>query len=44
MGRESKILIDTLVGQDADGARSLQALHLGGTAVEVASGTITLPV
>ncbi|GAB7327814.1 hypothetical protein MBLNU13_g11610t1 [Cladosporium sp. NU13] len=44
MGRESNILIDTRVGQDADGARSLQTLHLGGTAVQVASGTIMVPV
>jgi len=43
MGRESNILIDTRVGQDADGARSLQTVHLGGTAVQVASGTIAVP-
>lgn len=43
MGRESKILIDTRVGQDNDGARRLQMVHLGGTAVQVASGVITVP-
>jgi len=43
MGRESHILIDTCVEQDADGARSLQTVHLGGTAVQVASGTIAVP-
>lgn len=43
MGRESKILIDTQVAADAGGARSLQALYLGGTAVQVASGTIAIP-
>jgi predicted PhzF superfamily epimerase YddE/YHI9 len=43
MGRESNILIDTRVGQDDDGERKLQTLHLGGTAVQVASGTIAVP-
>jgi PhzF family phenazine biosynthesis protein len=43
MGRESRILIDTCVGQDGDGARRLQTVHLGGTAVQVASGTIAVP-
>ena len=43
MGRESKILIDTRVGQEADGARRLETVHLGGTAVEVASGRIAIP-
>jgi PhzF family phenazine biosynthesis protein len=43
MGRESKIIIDICVRQEDDGARSLQTLHLGGTAVEVASGRIAVP-
>lgn len=43
MGRKSSILIDTQVGQDDAGARKLQTMHLGGTAVEVASGTIAVP-
>ena len=43
MGRESKILIDARVEQDDDGERKLQTLHLGGTAVQVASGTIAVP-
>jgi len=44
MGRESKILIDTRVGVETEGARSLQLLHLGGMAVEVARGAIAVPV
>jgi predicted PhzF superfamily epimerase YddE/YHI9 len=43
MGRESNILVDTQVGLDDDGERKLQTLHLGGTAVQVASGTIAVP-
>lgn len=43
MGRESRILIDTQVGQDDASARKLQTVHLGGTAVQVASGTIAVP-
>jgi PhzF family phenazine biosynthesis protein len=43
MGRESKILIDTRVGEDRDGGRRLETLYLGGTAVQVASGTIAVP-
>jgi len=43
MGRESNILVDTCVGKDGDGARRLQTVHLGGTAVQVASGTIAVP-
>lgn len=43
MGRESRILIETQVGMDSDGTRKLDSLHLGGTAVQVASGTIAVP-
>lgn len=43
MGRDSKIRIDTRIGQDDEGARRLQTVHLGGTAVQVASGTIAVP-
>lgn len=43
MGRESKILIDTRIEQDAGGTRRLRTVHLGGTAVQVASGTIAMP-
>lgn len=43
MGRESKILIETQVGMDSEGTRKLNALHLGGTAVQVATGTIAVP-
>ncbi|KAF9876679.1 phenazine biosynthesis-like protein [Colletotrichum karsti] len=41
MGRDSDILIDTEVGSDENGIRKLEALHLGGKAVEVMSGSIT---
>lgn len=40
MGRDSNILVDTEVGKGLDGARRLHALHLGGQAVPVMSGTI----
>jgi predicted PhzF superfamily epimerase YddE/YHI9 len=43
MGMESSILIDTRVGLDDDGGRRLETVHLGGTAVQVASGTIAVP-
>ncbi|KAM0701901.1 hypothetical protein Q7P35_010811 [Cladosporium inversicolor] len=43
MGRESTILIDTRVEMDDGGARRLRTVHLGGTAVQVASGTIAVP-
>ncbi|OLN90161.1 putative isomerase [Colletotrichum chlorophyti] len=42
MGRKSNIFIDIRVGKDADGARKLETLHLGGTAAKVMSGSITL--
>jgi predicted PhzF superfamily epimerase YddE/YHI9 len=40
MGRASNILIDIEVGKGLDGARKLEALHLGGRAVPVMSGSI----
>ncbi|KAJ6052779.1 hypothetical protein N7460_003313 [Penicillium canescens] len=40
MGRASNILIDVEVGKGLDGARKLEALHLGGRAVPVMSGSI----
>ncbi|KAL2861918.1 hypothetical protein BJX68DRAFT_223498 [Aspergillus pseudodeflectus] len=43
MGRESKLLIDAEVGTGLDGARELGALHLGGKAVPVMSGSIAVP-
>lgn len=43
MGRESRILIDTQIEQDDACARKLQTVHLGGAAVQVASGTIAVP-
>lgn len=43
MGRESRILIETQVGMNSDDTRKLNVLHLGGTAVQVASGTIAVP-
>jgi predicted PhzF superfamily epimerase YddE/YHI9 len=43
MGRESRILIDVQSGTDAMGTKIVHALHLGGTAVEVASGNISVP-
>lgn len=41
MGRESDITVDVEVGQDAEGSRRLESLHLGGKAVPVMSGCIT---
>jgi predicted PhzF superfamily epimerase YddE/YHI9 len=43
MGRESKLLIDAEVGTGLDGSRELGALHLGGKAVPVMSGSIAVP-
>lgn len=43
MGRESTILIDVEAGQDAEGARRLESLHLGGTAVQVMRGHVDVP-
>jgi PhzF family phenazine biosynthesis protein len=43
MGRESRILIDVQSGTDATDTKIVHALHLGGTAVEVASGNIGVP-
>ncbi|KAJ5084996.1 hypothetical protein N7532_009767 [Penicillium argentinense] len=40
MGRASNILIDVEVSKGLDGARKLEALHLGGKAVPVMSGSI----
>ncbi|KAK1144217.1 hypothetical protein N8T08_005630 [Aspergillus melleus] len=41
MGRESNILVDAEVGINAEGARTLESLHLGGKAVQVMSGCIS---
>lgn len=43
MGRESRILVDVRVGVDGEGGRRVESVHLGGTAVEVASGRIAVP-
>ncbi|CAG8090714.1 unnamed protein product [Penicillium nalgiovense] len=40
MARDSDILVEVEVGQGMDGARKLEALHLGGKAVPVMSGFI----
>jgi PhzF family phenazine biosynthesis protein len=43
MGRESRMLIDAESGMDLSDALIVHSLHLGGTAVEVASGSIAMP-
>jgi predicted PhzF superfamily epimerase YddE/YHI9 len=43
MGRESKLLLDVEVATGLDGERKLGALHLGGKAVPVMSGSIMAP-
>jgi predicted PhzF superfamily epimerase YddE/YHI9 len=43
MGRESKLLLDIEVATGFDGERKLGALHLGGKAVPVMSGSIMTP-
>ncbi|KAL2802160.1 hypothetical protein BJX63DRAFT_441372 [Aspergillus granulosus] len=43
MGRESKHLLDVEVSTGLDGARKLEALHLGGEGVPVISGSIMVP-
>jgi predicted PhzF superfamily epimerase YddE/YHI9 len=43
IGRESRILSDAQFGTDSSDTRVVHSLHLGGTAVEVASGSIAVP-
>jgi PhzF family phenazine biosynthesis protein len=43
MGRDSTILVDVEVGESSSGERVLESVHLGGTAVTVASGSIMVP-
>lgn len=43
MGRDSLILVDVEVNKEGDGSKRLVSLHLGGTAVEVMSGSIHTP-
>jgi PhzF family phenazine biosynthesis protein len=43
MGRDSTIFIDVEVGESSSGEKSLESVHLGGTAVRVASGNISIP-
>jgi PhzF family phenazine biosynthesis protein len=43
MGRDSTILVDVEAGEGKWGEKVLESVHLGGTAVAVASGTIHIP-
>jgi PhzF family phenazine biosynthesis protein len=43
MGRDSTILVDVEVGESSSGEKVLESVHLGGTAVRVASGNISIP-
>jgi PhzF family phenazine biosynthesis protein len=43
MGRNSTILVDVEAGESSSGEKVLESVHLGGTAVAVASGSIMVP-
>jgi len=44
MGRDSTILVDVEIGEGSSGEKVLKSVHLGGTAVEVSSGSIRIPL
>ena len=44
MGRESTILVDVEVDEGSSGEKALESVHLGGTAVPVATGNISVPL
>jgi predicted PhzF superfamily epimerase YddE/YHI9 len=44
MGRESTILVDVEVDEGSSGEKALESVHLGGTAVPVAIGNISVPL